>query len=172
MAISFITTVGQSNSTSYVTVDEFNSYIENLPFIDETVAPSKNNNTLIKKLLNISTNIIDQEHFIGQPTNLETQALEFPRVGITNKRGYQIADNIIPKQLKDAVCELCIFLYQNQINNNKENDFDQVDNVSVQGSLSLNFTKNIYKTKLPTIVKQKLKEIGYCWEEKQAKVTR
>lgn len=170
MAISFITTVGANNSTSYVTVDEFNSYVESLPFVDDV--PSKNNATLIKKLLNISTTIIDKEEFYGYVTNPEVQSLEWPRNGCLDKRGYQILSTTIPQALKDAICEMAIFLFQNELNNNVENNFDQAENVSVNGVVSLSFSKNMYAVKLPAIVKEKLTKIGLAWVDKQPQVMR
>lgn len=171
--IAFVTTVGASNSTSYVTVEEFNNYVDTLPFIDSNVdAPSKNNNTLIKKLLNLSTEIIDREIFLGSPTDMENQALEWPRVGCSNKRGYTISSSELPTKLKDAVCEMALFLFQEEINNNVENNFDQVDSVNVSGNISMTVKKNMVAKKLPTVVKEKLRDIGYAWYEKQAEVCR
>lgn len=40
----------------------------------------------------------------------ETQALAWPRSGMKSKNGFDFADDVIPQQVKDAVCELAKLL--------------------------------------------------------------
>jgi hypothetical protein len=60
----------------------------------------------------LSTLSKDQECFVvwnGQATT-DTQALAWPRTGMLTKNGYPMADDVVPQQVKDAVCELATLL--------------------------------------------------------------
>lgn len=100
MAIEFIveTGAGLTNATSYVSVAEYKQYYENRG-IDYTATAE----ATIQAKLNIATEYIDNNYnFIGNISN-DDQALSFPRVGLS-KNGYAIDSDVIPQDLKDAVC--------------------------------------------------------------------
>ncbi len=99
MAIQFDTTAGGANSTSYVSLQEFKDYLDT--YVNKDNLPNKNDDTLIKNLLNKATKIIDREEFHGYPTDTN-QALEWPRIGTYGPRGYAIDKNTIPLNLKNA----------------------------------------------------------------------
>jgi len=100
MAIEFIveTGAGLTNATSYVSVAEYKQYYENRG-IDYTATAE----ATIQAKLNIATEYIDNNYnFIGNISN-DDQALSFPRVGLS-KNGNAIDSNVIPQDVKDAVC--------------------------------------------------------------------
>ena len=100
MAIEFIveTGAGLTNATSYVSIAEYKQYYENRG-IDYTATAD----ATIQAKLNIATEYIDNNYnFIGNISN-DDQALSFPRVGLS-KNGYAIDSDVIPQDLKDAVC--------------------------------------------------------------------
>jgi len=56
----------------------------------------------------------DQQAFTvwnGEPAS-STQALAWPRSGMVDKLGNELADDVLPQSLKDAVCELALLLLQ------------------------------------------------------------
>ena len=100
MAIEFIveTGAGLTNATSYVSIAEYKQYYENRG-IDYTATAD----ATIQAKLNIATEYIDNNYnFIGNISN-DDQALSFPRVGLS-KNGNAIDSNVIPQDVKDAVC--------------------------------------------------------------------
>ena len=100
MAIEFIveTGAGLTNATSYVSVAEYKQYYEN-----RGIDYSATADATIQAKLNIATEYIDNNYnFIGNISN-DDQALSFPRVGLS-KNGNAIDSNVIPQDVKDAVC--------------------------------------------------------------------
>lgn len=173
MTVAFDTTVGGSSSTSYVTVAEFATYMEKLPFDDNL--PKSTQTTLIKKLLNMATEQLDGYMYDGSPTNFGTQALEFPRVGIADKWGFTISDSTIPQQLKDAVCEMAIFLFQNNANNASTDGWnnDEPTSVSISSEISMTYTtKSKPANAVPNRVKFLLRQMGTAWIETTGRVVR
>ena len=162
MAISFITTVGAADANSYVTVAEFNTYVEKL--LNSDNLPKSSQTTLIKKLLLAATEVIDAETFDGYRTDISVQNLEFPRIGLVDRAGYSIDENTIPQELKDAVCEMAIFLYENQLNHAQHSSWDdEVQSASIGGSVTINYKSGVSakpNTLLPERVKFLLERIG------------
>ena len=100
MAIQFIVEngTGLTNATSYVSVAEYKQYYENRGIDYSATAEAD-----IQVKLNVATEYIDNNYnFIGKIAN-DDQALSFPRVGLS-KNGYAIDSDVIPQDLKDAVC--------------------------------------------------------------------
>ncbi len=100
MAIEFIVEngTGLTNATSYVSVAEYKQYYENRG-IDYTATAE----ATIQAKLNVATEYIDNNYnFIGNISNDE-QALSFPRIGLS-KNGNAIDSDVIPQDVKDAVC--------------------------------------------------------------------
>lgn len=100
MAIQFIVETGESlsNATSYVSVAEYKQYYENRGIDYSATAEAD-----IQVKLNVATEYIDNNYnFIGRISN-DDQSLSFPRVGLS-KNGYAIDSDVIPQDVKDAVC--------------------------------------------------------------------
>ena len=100
MAIQFVVETGAalSNSTSYVSIAEYKQYYENRGIDYTAVADAT-----IQAKLNIATEYIDNNYtFAGRIVD-EDQALSFPRCGLY-KNGIAIDSDVIPQDLKDAVC--------------------------------------------------------------------
>lgn len=173
MAIIFDTTVGGTSSTSYVTVAEFNEYVEKLVNTDNI--PKSSQTTLIKKLLIAATEAVDVEvSNSGGSVTDSTQRLEYPRTGITNRRGNAIADDVLPQELKDAVSEMAIWLYQNDANHASHDNWDdEVSSASIGSSISLSYdTNGKPSTLIPERVKFLLSYIGTAYKAKTNRVRR
>jgi len=162
LAITFDTTVSGESSTSYVEVTYFVSFLEKLINTDDT--PKGSQTTLIKKLLNIATEVVDSLSFGGSETVL-TQSLQFPRQGLYDRRGYSIDEDTIPNELKDAVCEQALWIYQNELNHAQHDDWDdEVQSASIGGSLTFGYNSGKKpSTMIPKRVKFMLKRIGSAY---------
>lgn len=101
MSISFVveTGTGSATATSYATVAQFRQY-----WINRGVSHD-DNDPQIQGYLNSATEYIDITFtFRGEKTST-TQALEWPRHGLSNYEGYSEYDsNEIPQRIIDAVC--------------------------------------------------------------------
>lgn len=107
MAVTLVATPGAEDANTYPTVDEFRAYWEtrspapswlaNLASVtDETIAP----------FLVQGTRAVDNSFkWTGAATDPDVQALCWPRTGMQNRNGGTIADDVNPRQLKEAVCE-------------------------------------------------------------------
>ena len=138
----FDATPGSPAATSYATEDELDDYLEFRRGGATLLADA----TPKEALLVSATRIIDmvctqlrtydrvhdyyvtRPYWTGTPTN-DDQALAWPRTGMFNRNGFPIDPDEIPKELKDAVCELAFQLYTSDTT---------LDNaVSVQGITSI-----------------------------------
>jgi len=173
MAINFDTTIGGISSTSYVTVEEFNNYVEKL--VDADGIPKSSQTTLIKKFLIAATEVVDADLYnsTGNVTD-STQALEYPRTGISDRRGNAIDENTIPQELKDAVCEMAIYLSQNELNHAQfDNWEDAIESASAGGTVNFTYSiKSKPTTLLPSRVKFLLQRMGNAYNTQTARVWR
>jgi len=106
MAVEFVleTGTGASNSTSYVSLTDFRTYAENQGYDISTLTDDE----ILKALLNNATKVLDSyymEFFPGIKFT-RSQALQFPRGDATDYYGYDIAENEIPIEMKNAECEM------------------------------------------------------------------
>lgn len=67
-----------------------------------------------------ATSIIEREKFLGARTS-DSQDLEFPRTGLTDRYGDAVADNAIPEEVKLATYEMAISLLTNSALQTKGN---------------------------------------------------
>lgn len=65
--------------------------------------------TLQPTALVMATNRLEQEKYLGTRTTT-TQALKFPRVGITDDDGATLDPDVVPLVVKQATCELALAL--------------------------------------------------------------
>ena len=111
-----IADVGASNSNSYVTLVEANNYFDTRLHSLKWNEATDEDKT---KALLQATKRLEREKYFGDRKS-SSQKLSFPRVGL----GYIdsiLLDNIIPEQLKDAQCELAIFMLSNDITQKEVN---------------------------------------------------
>ena len=101
-----IATPGASDANSYLTVAEANAYHASRLFNDVWL----NADDATKETALIwATRVLDREEWKGYRTE-EIQALRWPRTSVYDRDGYYIADNVVPKFLKDATAELAFLL--------------------------------------------------------------
>ncbi|MEA2018493.1 MAG: DnaT-like ssDNA-binding protein [Campylobacterota bacterium] len=133
MAITLDATVGGTDSNSYVTLDEADTY-----FLSRANSSEWSNITddeVKKSLLISATDRVSLEKFDGFLSNT-SQALTFPRTDLPLIDGRDV-DNIIPKTIKRAVYELAIHMVSVDISKPDLNDLP-IEQLSV-GSISLKY---------------------------------
>lgn len=137
-------TPGGTAANSFLTVEEFEAYLETAYEVEEASnvlddAPLLGlaTRTLIamysgKKVLirekGSSPYYLVRPTWTGSPA-MATQALPWPRIGMYDRNGNAIADTVIPQELKDATAELARQL--------KAGDRTLDNDVSVQGITSI-----------------------------------
>lgn len=95
-------TTGSASANSYVSLVEFDSFIDERTDADEFADFSADEKA---RALIEATRRLDQESFCGAKTT-ETQALEFPRYDTYDQNGYYYNSDAIPRPVKNAQMEL------------------------------------------------------------------
>lgn len=156
MAITLITTPGDPDANSYVSLTEAENYFAGR--LNNSLWEL--NSSSLPRALITATRRIDTERFSGI-RETRSQALQFPRSLIYDADGYPYDANTIPRNLKNAVCELAYFyLQQNErlVSEVELHDAQFLSDYKV-GPLSYSF-KGDGNNVLPNSVKAELKAIG------------
>jgi len=103
MTVDFDTDIGSSTATSYVTIQEMEQYFFNKGYDFDSL----NENDKIR-LVNSSTHYIDSNYQSSFPGYQQTseQSLLWPRNSAYYISGYEIDEDVIPNEVKNAVCEM------------------------------------------------------------------
>lgn len=166
----FDSTVGGANANSYVSVAEADDFFAaHLDSSFWSIPAAKKQAALVQ-----ATNRIDREQFGGQLTDRNTQRLQFPRSYICVRDAnvdatfndafnsfYFRSPTIIPLELKQATCEMALYLLKRQAGEFSidDNDLETLTNYKV-GPLDLAIKDGVKADRLPTSVQQLLKAIG------------
>jgi hypothetical protein len=148
-------TVGGANSNSYLTLTEAEEYFDTRyrssawdALTDEVKA-----NLLIESTRTIDTYF----RFNGEPST-EEQALAVPRNGMYTKDCIAIPNDIIPDELKDAVCETAYYITQTD---NAETNNVEYEEASVgKNAVHVKFNKYYNVEPVATLSKNLLKPFG------------
>lgn len=157
------TTVAGANANSYATLAEANTYFdERLPLPTPWVTSGGTS----ERALLMATRILDalaqprvrlvdgyyvtSRQWTGDPATA-TQRLAWPRIGMFDANGNEIASDVIPRQLKEAQAELAGQLIISDTT--LDNSVSVAGITSVRaGSVSLSFKDMIERHVLPDIV--------------------
>jgi hypothetical protein len=146
VAITLDATVGGANANAYLDVAAAQVYFDSRLGASAWAALSAEDQ---KAALISATNRLDQEQFAGQVTDIVTpQRLKWPRMGAADPDGTPYDDDIIPRCIQDAVCEIALAISADatQLGGNA---LDQFSAVSV-GPVSLTLRDGYYASnKLP-----------------------
>lgn len=107
MAVTIEATVGSENSNSYVTLAEANSYFESR--IGSELWTVANNDKRAMALIT-AANDIDRLLNPNGTIASDTQAMNFPRVGLVDPKGRNVLPTIIPVEIKKAQYEQAFYL--------------------------------------------------------------
>lgn len=110
MTVTFEVEVGNASSTatSYCTIDELKQF-----WFDKNYDFDSLSDNEIKRLLNSSTSYIDNSYRRGFPgyRATDTQSLEWIRESAYYLDGYDIDNDEIPPEIKNAVNEMAYLIY-------------------------------------------------------------
>lgn len=137
-------------TNSYISEADADTY-----FADRLNAESWTGDNRSKALIQ-ATKMIDFKKFKGVKTS-EAQALKFPRIGLVDD-GVIVDRDTVPQKVKDATCELAIYLLQEDYS--APDDLAEFGSVKV-GSIEVNTQGGGRTTsggkELPPFVKELLK---------------
>jgi hypothetical protein len=151
-------TIGGTSSDSYITVADADTYHgNNLNVTDWTGASTADK----EKALKMSTRLMDERiDWIGEK-NTDTQALRYPRAGVTTPDGYSVETTELPTPITNACAEFAKYL----IASDRTGDASGKGITSVGvGSVSLTFDKTDTADVLPSIVSEMLRGWGVIHE--------
>lgn len=97
-----IATAGSSTANSYCTLAEANTYAETIP--NEAIWSAADDDAKIAALITATRALDDQYEWVGYKVTT-TQALRWPRSGVTDRDAYAVTNTAIPTFLKNAVAE-------------------------------------------------------------------
>jgi DnaT-like ssDNA binding protein len=101
-------TVGGANSDTYATVAELKTYLANRY---PTTTLSAASDAVMENVLRAATRLLDASFDWTGAAVASTQALCWPRSGMTGRTGFAVPTTVNPQALKDAQCEFACGLY-------------------------------------------------------------
>lgn len=159
--MALVATAGAANSNSYLTLAEANTYFEGR--LHTTVWTAATDPQKEAALI-WATRLIDSEIcFIGEASGA-TQALAWPRSGMTNRNGFDIADNVVPNELKYATAELALLLLSSDRTLESEAAAAGLSRLKA-GPVELGFKDEIKSNPVPDGVRTILVKDWLCPEE-------
>lgn len=102
MALTVVTTPGASTANSYCSLAEADTYHEAHRYASTWTAAT---DTQQNEALVMATRLIDQHMAWSGNVVTDTQALLWPRNGMSYESGYYIPNTVIPQGLKNATAE-------------------------------------------------------------------
>lgn len=148
-------TVGGDSSNTYVTDIEAKTYFEGRISAEGYTGA---NSTDQEKLLRTSTIFLDSRiSWVGYKKDRTTpQTLEWPRVdSLDTDSAVDILDGAIPQDLKNAECELALYL----ANNGEPSESSDLDSIKV-GSLVIDFNEFKQSHLIPSEVWAMVSHLG------------
>lgn len=183
MAFTFDATVGGASANSYVSVSDADDYFAaHLDGSFWAIPTARKQAALVQ-----ATNRLDMEGYEGLPTtDLPGQRLQWPRKYILDRDtdfdgypyvtetatitytlgGSYLPDNVIPKELKDATCEMALHYLKQSAGEFSvdDNDLETLSKYKL-GPMDFTIRDGIKADRLPTKVKNLLTAIGYmAWD--------
>ena len=142
-------TVSGASANSYGTLAVAQTYFDDRLYTTTWDAANQDQQ---EAALQMACAQIDALQFVGYVTSY-TQALQWPRVGVTDRNGQAISSSTIPTLVKNAQCELALTLL-NDAGLSGNGDLDAFEQVTL-GSLSVT-PKQGRAGSLPKTIKQML----------------
>lgn len=145
-------TPGSAEADSYVSVEYADAFVSAM--IDGDGWPS----VLSEKeaALKEATRVLDEQFtWLGTLSN-SSQSLGWPRTGFTDPDGRVIASDAIPKRVKDATCNLAIFLLRNGGLNQSSSDLKGIK----AGPITISYDRNEQVSGAPMYIARSLQGFG------------
>lgn len=158
--MAFDATIGGAAANSYVTVEEANDYFALSLHAAEWPQTSAGADLLKKQAALVSaTRLLDAEQWVGSKAT-SAQALRWPRIW-TPAGDHFVDDHAgdvdrMPAKLKEATCDVALYLLQNNPQDDFDADLSQFSEVTLPGGLSLKTRSGAQGSRLPAGVVEKL----------------
>lgn len=155
MAFSFVveTGAGLAQATSYVSLDDAETYFEIAEFAEWTALTDARK----EYLLAYATRYIDQKVNWKGSKATTTQGLRWPRSYVYDRDGVAIDDDVIPQQVEQVTCEVARWLLDN--NPVAGPDVENLKKVVVD-VVEIEYQDQTSQTSFPTIFNDILQGIG------------
>jgi hypothetical protein len=160
VADALIATAGSASANTYATLARARTYYGNTPGAEDT--DGVDDDTALAQALITATGLIDDKFtFAGTPTST-TQALAWPRTGLTTKSGGALSSTTIPRALEDATAELARQLLKNTKLADANNDLAGVTRIKAGRAFEIEFadSANLSPTVIPDNVARMLARWG------------
>jgi len=145
-------TPGSAEANSYVSVEYADAFVSAMIDSDGWPGVLSEKEAALKE----ATRVLDEQFtWQGSLSNV-SQALAWPRSGFTDPDGRAIAADAIPKRIKDATCNLAIFLLRNGGLNQVSSDVRSIK----AGPISIGFESNEQVSGVPKYVVKSLQGYG------------
>lgn len=157
MAIDFTVETGNADpdANSYVDVGYFDDYAATNPFRSSMQAalPTESREILLVR----ASKYIDVTVKWNGTRVDQDSGLRWPRAGVYDADGFEISDDTIPPALKDATCELALYLMDEDWTSPQgQRGFQQIQ-VDV---IDIKMTDNYVRPSLPDLVIDMLNALG------------
>lgn len=147
-----ITTPGSVDANSYVSLVEADLFFASS--VKNTAWPESD--ALKEAALIESTRLLDSQfNWFGKIAS-DDQALRWPRSEVYDADSRLIPDNVVPKQVKDAVCNLAYYLVES---GGLEQSQSDIMGVKV-GPIDIRFAANSTTIGIPRFIARSLKSFG------------
>jgi hypothetical protein len=161
MAITIVETAGSASANSYCSAAELAAYLDTCLHVSDAVTaatPDTKNRALVS-----ATRLLDEQiEWDGDPAEPGTQALQWPRSGLLDDKGEELAEGTIPTRLKNATAELARLLIDSDLTASSSSDGIQQLQV---GSVGITFnTSNPPKRK---VIPDSVWQMVSLWGEKK-----
>lgn len=154
MSFTFDATEGGPNSNSFCTVQFADDYFGGSLYSLEWPATSAGADLLNKqKALVSACRMLDRQTWLGTSVYLSSQRLQFPRAGLVDRNGFYIPSATIPMEIKEAQCELALFILQSDPTQVVDQSLRQFRHLKIANVLELEMTDALpSETDLPARV--------------------
>lgn len=148
---------GLAGANSYVTLVEATDYYAVDPVAAAAFAALANDAAREHRLA-WATRILDQKTRWRGHKAVEASGLRWPRTYVCDRDGIAIEDDVVPRQVKEAVLELAKYLQTNDPTT--EQDVEAVKRAKVD-VLEIEYQDDTSQTTVPPIINQILSPLGY-----------
>jgi len=154
MAVVIVATVSGTDSNSYITLADFETYL--LARVANTTVDAATDDQKNRALVQ-STRVFDGFAVWGGSKTVTLQALAHPRTGLYDRDGVALSSTAIAQMVLDAICELTIlFLLSDR---QAEADQKGIKSLAV-GSIDVEFDKYDIKRMIPTYIWNLVSNLG------------
>lgn len=105
-----------------------------------------------------ATRMLDRQNWTGTKTS-PTQALQWPRTGVTDVDGNSVDSSIVPQSILDACCELALSLALNPAVETNTSSGSNIKRVSAAKGTDIEYFRPTTGGRFPTIVQELIRAL-------------